>query len=181
MCFECSEKSQNQPTNHLPPARDFRGDGLKRRVHQDRIPRTAAVLPVRVGKLGSWLDISMVEVPLCSGRLMGFIFLAENHLLTRSTTLCTASQQNESVDVRLGSKADVTLWDRDVRFTPKSGHWRASVGCPLCAKLGNTQVESLSEATPNTSAPVGLRNGLWGSLLWRRSLYLKAWLLDHRR
>jgi len=133
MCFECSEKSQNQPTSHLPPARDFRGDGLKRRVHQDRIPRTAAVLPVRVGKLGSWLDISMVEVPLCSGRLMGFIFLAENHLLTRSTTLCTASQQNESVDVRFGSKADVTLLNFDVRFTPESGHSSRQSECPLCA------------------------------------------------
>jgi len=38
---------------------------------------------------------------------MGFIFLAENHLLIRSTTLCTGYQQNESVDVRFGSEADI--------------------------------------------------------------------------
>jgi hypothetical protein len=24
----------------------------------------------------------------------------------------------------------------DVRFTPKSGHWQTTVGCPLCAKSG---------------------------------------------
>src|SRR6516225_1192501 len=37
-------------------------------------------------------------------------------------------------DVRFGSKADMALQNRDVRFTPKSGHWRAIVRCPLCAK-----------------------------------------------
>jgi hypothetical protein len=36
--------------------------------------------------------------------------------------------------VRFGSKADISLRRCDVRFTPESGHYRATVGCPLCAK-----------------------------------------------
>jgi integrase len=58
----------------------------------------------------------------CSRRLMGFVSLAENHLLS-----CTASQQNESVDVCFGSKADIGACPRDVRFTPKSRHWNSAV------------------------------------------------------
>ena len=38
---------------------------------------------------------------------------------------------------RVGSKADMTLSIRDVRFTPESGHLRATLGCPLCAKSGH--------------------------------------------
>ena len=36
-------------------------------------------------------------------------------------------------NVRYGSKADIALAKSDVRFTPKSGHCRATFGCPLCA------------------------------------------------
>jgi hypothetical protein len=36
-------------------------------------------------------------------------------------------------DVRSGSKADVTLLNFDVRFTPESGHRRATAECPLMA------------------------------------------------
>jgi hypothetical protein len=36
--------------------------------------------------------------------------------------LCTVLQQNESVDVRIGSKADIGGRLGNVRFTPESGH-----------------------------------------------------------
>ena len=36
--------------------------------------------------------------------------------------------------VRFGSLADIGEGFRDVRFTPKSGHSSARVGCPLSAK-----------------------------------------------
>jgi hypothetical protein len=42
-----------------------------------------------------------------------------------------------SVNVRFGSKADMNRSNRDVRFTPKSGHWLAPAECLLCAKSGH--------------------------------------------
>jgi hypothetical protein len=39
----------------------------------------------------------------------------------------------QSLNVRFGSKADIRPKKRDVRFTPKSGHQEALLGCPLCA------------------------------------------------
>jgi hypothetical protein len=36
-------------------------------------------------------------------------------------------------NVRFGSKADILAVSRHVRFTPKSGHRRATVGCPVSA------------------------------------------------
>jgi hypothetical protein len=39
--------------------------------------------------------------------------------------------------VRFGSKADIASVKLDVRFTPKSGHCRATGACPLCAKRGH--------------------------------------------
>ena len=41
-----------------------------------------------------------------------------------------------TADVRYGSKADMTERICDVRYSPKSGRWRATVGCPLCATTG---------------------------------------------
>ena len=38
------------------------------------------------------------------------------------------------LDVRFGSITDIEARRADVRFTPKSGHCRATLGCPLCAK-----------------------------------------------
>jgi hypothetical protein len=38
---------------------------------------------------------------------------------------------------RFGSKADVTLLNFDVRFTPESGHSPTRSGCLLWAKLGH--------------------------------------------
>jgi hypothetical protein len=37
-------------------------------------------------------------------------------------------------DVAFGSLADIPQRNRDVRFTPKSGHSRKQTPCPLCAK-----------------------------------------------
>jgi hypothetical protein len=36
-----------------------------------------------------------------------------------------------------GSEANMTIYN--VRFTPKSGHCGAQLGCPLCAKSGHRQ------------------------------------------
>jgi hypothetical protein len=41
---------------------------------------------------------------------------------------------SRNLHVRNGSKADIASGPRDVRFTSKSGHCRAALGCPLCAK-----------------------------------------------
>jgi hypothetical protein len=43
-------------------------------------------------------------------------------------------------NVRLGSKADIASIKCDVRFTPKSGHWRAIVECPLWANSRHSAV-----------------------------------------
>jgi hypothetical protein len=50
--------------------------------------------------------------------------------------LCIAAVEDgiECADVRFGSKADVTLLNFDVRFTPESGRCRVAVGCPRRAK-----------------------------------------------
>jgi hypothetical protein len=47
-------------------------------------------------------------------------------------------------DVRFGSEADIGLAVVDVRFTPKSGHCRTTLGCPLCAKSGLMHRSNLS-------------------------------------
>jgi hypothetical protein len=46
-----------------------------------------------------------------------------------------------AADVRFGSKADIKACLRDVRFTPKSGHWNSVVACPLYAKSGNPAIQ----------------------------------------
>jgi hypothetical protein len=58
------------------------------------------------------------------------------------------------LDVRFGSKADILLGLRDVRFTPESGHCRATVGCPLCAKSGREQVQQTSSICQKLSVTV---------------------------
>ena len=42
-----------------------------------------------------------------------------------------------TADVRFGSKADVTLLNFDVRFTPKSGHPSPQSRCLLWANSGH--------------------------------------------
>jgi len=44
------------------------------------------------------------------------------------------------IDVRFGSKADMAAIPNDVRFTPKSGHWQTTVGCPVCAKSRHSRL-----------------------------------------
>jgi len=41
------------------------------------------------------------------------------------------------VNVCSGSKADVTLLNFDLRFTPESGHSSVQLGCPLWAISGH--------------------------------------------
>ena len=65
--------------------------------------------------------------------------------------------------IRFGSKADVTLLNFDVCFTPESGHPSTQSKCPLCAKSGHSALHkerrysiasSAIESTPDgTSMP----------------------------
>jgi hypothetical protein len=48
-----------------------------------------------------------------------------------------AQQHSETAHVRFGSKADIGLGWRHVRFTPKSRHRSRRQQCPLCAKSGH--------------------------------------------
>src|SRR5215831_15131548 len=50
---------------------------------------------------------------------------------------CTGRLEGPSPDVRFGSKADIDGYQRNVRFTPKSGHQLSAPGCPLSAKSGH--------------------------------------------
>jgi hypothetical protein len=45
-------------------------------------------------------------------------------------------QNLKCLNVRFGSKADIVGYERDVRFTPESGHCRATVGRLLSASSG---------------------------------------------
>jgi hypothetical protein len=71
------------------------------------------------------------------------------------------------VDVRFGSKADVTLLNFNVRFTPKSGHRRVTVGCPLCATSGHRTAFLASPVSANRGSTThfGHRSGkyVWAS------------------
>ena len=57
---------------------------------------------------------------------------------------CCATQQNQALDFRLGSEADISLSQTNVRFTPESGHRYLVCECPLCAKSGLLQCKMLS-------------------------------------
>jgi hypothetical protein len=45
-----------------------------------------------------------------------------------------ALPQVRTPDFRLGAKGDIVAVVTNVRFTPKSGHSRATIGCSLSAK-----------------------------------------------
>jgi hypothetical protein len=45
-----------------------------------------------------------------------------------------ARQQFSVAYVRLGLQADMSLLNRDVRFTPESGRWLSVSECPLWAR-----------------------------------------------
>jgi hypothetical protein len=58
--------------------------------------------------------------------------------------------KNRSSNVRFGSKADIVGYQRNVRFTPKSGHQLSQSGCPLCAINGHCAIYSItSSARPS--------------------------------
>src|SRR6516165_2321587 len=57
--------------------------------------------------------------------------------------LCCAAQQILHAKCRDGSKADIGLAPVDVRFTPKSGHCRPRLECPLCAKSRHRSFHSI--------------------------------------
>jgi hypothetical protein len=46
---------------------------------------------------------------------------------------CKISPGIAMTNVRFGSKADIVGYQRDVCFTPKSGHWLSASGRPLWA------------------------------------------------
>jgi hypothetical protein len=46
--------------------------------------------------------------------------------------------RSAAADVRFGSKADIHGPQRDVRFTPESGHQAAGLRCPFCANSGHS-------------------------------------------
>jgi hypothetical protein len=41
---------------------------------------------------------------------------------------------------------------RNVRFTPKSGHWLSALGCPLCAKSGHFALRKGHQTAVNATA-----------------------------
>jgi len=52
----------------------------------------------------------------------------------KNETKVTAGGSSSSSSTGLGSKADIGVGPRHVRFTPKSGHWNSVAKCLLCAK-----------------------------------------------
>ena len=61
-----------------------------------------------------------------------------------------------SAFVRFGSKADILRCGSDVRFTPKSGHSRLRLACPLCANSGH-QPHICSNENRKTASQRSLR------------------------
>jgi hypothetical protein len=57
-----------------------------------------------------------------------------------------------ALDVRFGSKADIGQGSTDVRFTPKSEHYRSANKCPLCAKSGHSAVRRKRRYSITSSA-----------------------------
>jgi hypothetical protein len=84
----------------------------------------------------------MTGTAFCSARALSGNVAAEpprrvmksRRLFHSRRRACFAPRQKPAaLDFRKGSKADVTLLDFDVRFTPESGHQSAVVKCPLWA------------------------------------------------
>jgi hypothetical protein len=70
----------------------------------------------------------------------------------RTTKQALAPAVRQSGDVRFGSKANIPTCQAHVRFTPESGHRRATVGCPLSATSGRRATRVYCD-----SANVGFR------------------------
>jgi hypothetical protein len=65
-----------------------------------------------------------------------------------------------SYDVRSGSKADILVISRHVRFTPKSGHSAALLQCPLSAKSGCEQSQQGTTYSITSSASAKNDSGM---------------------
>jgi hypothetical protein len=63
-----------------------------------------------------------------------------------------ARHQSKAAHVRFGSKADITSIQRDVRFTPESGHSPPRSQCPLSAISGHRA--NLYSGTANAAKPL---------------------------
>ena len=69
---------------------------------------------------------------------------------TKSTLRCgRAFPLTRGANVRFGSRADIALARRHVRFTPESGHCGAQLACPLCDDADAAVVDSLKALDPN--------------------------------
>jgi hypothetical protein len=60
--------------------------------------------------------------------------------------------RDSDIDVRYGSKADISACPRHVRFTPKSGHWNSVAKCPsLCQQrtlaAGSASLKATAKAS----------------------------------
>ena len=78
----------------------------------------------------------------------------ERRLAARSFPELVGNIRVNSEDVRFGSKADISACVRDVRFTPKSGHFQRRLRCPLSAKSGHwptTRFRFSSRASGDTA------------------------------
>jgi hypothetical protein len=80
-----------------------------------------------------------------------------------------ALQQTRSANVRFGSKADIPACSADVRFTPKSGHYRARLGCPLVPKADFGRANR-QPPTPQIAASVAKLQGTTSSPQTTRSV-----------
>ena len=119
---------------------------------------------------------------------------APYHIVEREMRLRVTAKSD--AHVRFGSKADVTLLNFDVRFTPESGHPVAHLGCPLWANSGHCDIHSISASArccmpKGTSRPsdfavlrLMIRSNLVGACTGRsaglaplrmRSTYTAAW------
>src|SRR6516164_7381421 len=63
-----------------------------------------------------------------------------------SIALRCAVQQYQVPDVCFGSKADIGVRPRDVRFTPESGHQEAPLGCRFVPKADICSAVMMSKA-----------------------------------
>ena len=92
-----------------------------------------------------WQDQRTLDLvpPLASGDQLGHLGSSYETQYKQESAICEmgfngdlAQQQFWEAHVRFGSKADVTLLNFDVRFTPESGHSLRQSECPFWANSG---------------------------------------------
>src|SRR5215469_15224335 len=88
-----------------------------------------------MGAMGNLITVEKRKYPACVAlwlrRKNPRLLRVRNNILRPGT------------NVRFGSKADITAYLRNVRFTPKSGHWNSAMRCPLCAKSGHSAPQQM--------------------------------------